>query len=115
MKKLLVQLGTLIVAAGMVGGGALVMWNIFGQGPYGDRCSYALGCRSFYCLSHEMAGSAQVSSAGTCTKRCEADAECGAGAVCVVLGDNARDDLPPFGKPTRACMKVREAPADQRR
>ncbi len=115
MKKVWSTLGTIVVALAMLGGGALVLWNVFGQGPYGDTCRFSLGCRSFLCLHHELAGSAQVSSGGRCTKECDADAECGAGAACVVLGDAARDDLPPWGKPDRACMPVRESPADIRR
>ena len=99
----------------MLGAGALVFWNLFGQGPYGDSCRFSLGCRSFYCLKHEQRGVAQVSSTGRCTKACDTDAECGVGAVCVVLGAAALEDLPPFGKPEKACMLVREAPADIRR
>ena len=88
-------------------GGALVIWNVFIQGPYGDECSYALGCRSFMCMRHELANDAQFSSAGHCTKSCGRDDECGSGVRCVVLSEAALDDLPPFGKPTRACMRVR--------
>lgn len=114
MKKLLSRIGTVAVTIVMLGGGALVLWNVFGQGPYGDTCRFSLGCRSFYCLQHELRGSAQVSSAGRCTKDCDADAECGAGAVCVALSEASRDDLPPFGKPDKACMLVRDTPADIR-
>lgn len=115
MARLWSKIGTVVVGVVMLGGGALVLWNVFGQGPYGDTCDYALGCRSFYCLHHEQQGSAQVMAPGHCTKSCDADAECGAGAVCVVLGEAARDDLPPFGKPDKACMRIRELPADTRR
>lgn len=114
MKKLWSRIGTVLVGLVMVGGGALVLWNVFGQGPYGDSCRFSLGCRSFLCLHHAQQGSAQVSSEGWCTKSCEADAECGTGAACVVLSEASRDDLPPFGKPTKACMVVREMPADIR-
>jgi hypothetical protein len=114
VNKVLSRIGTVVVALAMLGGGALVLWNVFGQGPYGDSCQFSLGCRSFYCLSHELRGSAQVSSKGRCTKSCDSDAECGAGAVCVVLSESSRDDLPPFGKPDKACMLVRESPADIR-
>ena len=104
--KLLKKIGTVLVGLVMLGGGALVAWNVFGQGPYGDSCHHSLGCRSFYCLKHELAGSDQRMSEGSCTKSCDSDAECGSGARCVVLSDDARDDLPPYGKPDRACMKV---------
>ena len=114
MRKVLSRIGTVLVVVVMFAGGALVLWNVFGQGPYGDTCRFSIGCRSYLCLQHQLQGSAQVSSAGHCTKSCDADAECGAGAACVVLSDASRDDLPPFGKPTKACMVVRDAPADIR-
>ena len=114
MNKTLSRIGTTIVGLAMVGGAGLVLWNVFGQGPYGDTCQFSLGCRSFYCLSHEQRGSAQVSSKGHCTKSCDADSECGTGAVCVTLSEASRDDLPPFGKPDKACMVVRDMPADIR-
>jgi hypothetical protein len=113
--KLRSKIGAVLVGVLMLAGGGLVLWNVFGQGPYGDSCRFSIGCRSFLCLSHELAGSAQVSSGGHCTKSCDADADCGSGAACVVLSDPARDDLPPFGKPTKACMVVREMPSDIRR
>lgn len=113
-RKVFSRLGTVVVAIVMLGGGALVLWNVFGQGKYGERCRFSIGCRSYYCLEHELQGSAQVSSGGMCTKSCDTDAECGEGRACVVLGEAARDDLPPFGKPTRACMRVRAVPSDIR-
>jgi hypothetical protein len=100
-------LGGAAVALVLLTGGVLVIWNVFVQGPYGDSCSHSLGCRSYFCLRHELAGEAQVEAPGQCTKSCERDVECGSGSRCAVLGDDARDDLPPFGKPTRACMRVR--------
>ena len=107
LRKLARGLGTALVALVMLAGGALVLWNVFGQGPYGDTCSHSLGCRSYLCMRHELNGDSQVSAPGHCTKSCERDDECGTGTRCVVLGDDARDDLPPFGKPTRACLRVR--------
>ena len=102
------RIGTVVVGLAMLAGGGLVVWNVWGQGPYGDSCGHSLGCRSFLCVHHEMAGSDQrASSVGRCTKSCDADADCGANAVCVVLSDDAREDLPPFGKPTKACLQVR--------
>jgi hypothetical protein len=103
-RKWLARTGTVLVAIAMLGGGALVVWNLFIQGPYGDSCHFSLGCRSFLCLHHAARGGAQVPASGRCTKSCDADGDCGSGASCVVLGDDARDDLPPFGKPDRACM-----------
>jgi hypothetical protein len=102
------RLGTIAVAVGMLGGGALVAWNIWGQGPYGDSCHMSLGCRSFYCVHHAIeTGGAQVPSPGRCTKGCDGDADCTEGARCVVLSEDTRDDLPPFGKPDRACLWVK--------
>lgn len=109
------RVGTVVVGIVMLGLGFLVFWNVFGMGPYGDSCRFAVGCRSFYCLHHAQRGSAQVTAPGRCTKDCSADSECGEGAVCVVLSEQARDDLPPFGKPDKACMKVIELPPDMRR
>jgi hypothetical protein len=106
LRRFLDRLGTVGVLAGMLLLGGLVWWNMCGQGPYGDSCEYALGCRSFYCLHHGLRGSAQVTAPGTCTKSCDADADCGSGATCVVLDDFSLDDLPPFGKPTKACMRA---------
>ena len=108
--KLRGALSTALFVVVVLTGGALVAWNVFGQGPYGDTCHHALGCRSFYCVHHELQGSAQISSGGHCTKSCDTDDECGSGAKCVVLGDDARDDLPPLGKPDRACLVVHELP-----
>jgi hypothetical protein len=46
-----------------------------------------------------------------CTRECGSDADCkDIGATCVVLGAEARDDLPPFGKPERACLRVLDGP-----
>jgi hypothetical protein len=115
LRKLLSAIGTGLVVLVVLAGGALVAWNLWGQGPYDDTCRFSIGCRSFYCIHHELAGSAQMSSGGRCTKSCERDEECGSGARCVELSDASRDDLPPFGKPDKACLRVRELPADIRR
>ena len=109
------RVGTVVVALVMLGAGVLVFWNVFGMKPYGESCQFWVGCRSFYCLHHVQRGSAQVSGPGRCTKECTADTECGSGAVCVTLTEGSRDDLPPFGKPDKACVKVIELPSDMRR
>ena len=98
--------GTIVVALGFVLLSGLVWWNMCGQGPYRDTCRFSLGCRSYLCLEHGLDGDQQVEAAGRCTKKCSKDEACGDGYRCVVLGGGARDDLPPFGKPTRACMRV---------
>ena len=116
LRRFFSRLGTAAILIGMLVGGALVCWNLFGQGPYGDSCSYSLGCRSFYCLHHGLrAGSAQVTAPGMCTKACDTDAECGSGATCVTLDDFSRDDLPPLGKPDKACMRTYELQGDTTR
>ena len=107
-QKLKSRLGTAAVLVFMLAVGSLVFWNMCGQGPYRDDCRVSLGCRSYLCLEHALRGEQQVPASGRCTKPCSKDDECGAGHRCVVLGAAARDDLPPFGKPTRACMRVLE-------
>jgi hypothetical protein len=113
-RRVLSRVGTVLVALVMLGGGVLVAWNIWGQGPYRDDCHYSLGCKSFLCIHHEAVRDAQMTSGGYCTKSCDSDSECGSGARCVELSDASRDDLPPFGKPDRACLRVRELGSDVR-
>jgi len=98
--------GTVVVLVVIVAVGFLVFWNMFGQGPYRDSCSVSLGCRSYLCLEHGLRGDTQVPADGRCTKTCSKDSDCGGGDRCVKLDGAARDDLPPFGKPERACMRV---------
>ena len=107
-KLWLQRLGTVVVVLGMIALSGLVWWNRCGAGPYRDDCNYSIGCRSYLCLRHSLdSANQQVSSPGHCTKSCTTDADCSAPDRCVELGAEARDDLPPFGKPTRACMAVR--------
>lgn len=103
------KLGTVGIAVLMLLGGGLVWWNMCGQGPYKDTCRVSLGCRSFYCLHHALRGDEQVESSGYCTKKCAKDADCSDGYRCIVLSDASRDDLPPFGKPDRACVRVEQS------
>jgi len=99
------KLGTVGVAMVMLLGGGLVWLNVCGQGKYQAACRFSVGCRSYYCLHHTLHGDAQIASDGMCTKSCTGDPECGAGYRCVVLSEEARGDLPPFGKPDRACVR----------
>ncbi len=108
VRNLLIKIGGAIVILVVLAIGALVAWNMFGQGPYGDSCSYSIGCRSFYCVKHELRGERQWSAPkGMCTKSCDKDDECGPTARCVSLSDDSREDLPPLGKPAKACLHVR--------
>jgi hypothetical protein len=102
------RLGTVAVGIAILAIGGLVWWNMFGQGPYRDTCNYSIGCQSYLCLSHGLRHGEQLPSSGRCTKKCSTDAQCGDGYQCVKLSAAARDDLPPFGKPNRACMRVWE-------
>ncbi|MEO8554018.1 MAG: hypothetical protein ABI678_28785 [Kofleriaceae bacterium] len=114
-RQILSKIGTVIIVLGILGIGSLVAWNVFGQGPYGDTCSYSIGCRSFYCVKHELRGERQwAAPKGMCTKSCDADKDCGADARCVALTDDTKDDLPPFGKPDKACLHVRPLDPDDR-
>jgi hypothetical protein len=114
-RQLFVKIGGVLVILVVLGIGGLVAWNMFGQGPYGDTCNYSLGCRSYYCVKHELRGERQWSAPkGMCTKSCDHDAECGKDARCVTLTDDTRDDLPPFGKPDKACLHVRPLDPDDR-
>ena len=106
LRSFLDKVGTVGVAVGMILIGGLVWWNVCGQGPYQDSCHYSLGCKSFYCLHHDLKGSAQVDGDGYCTKSCDTDGDCGTGYKCATLSDDSRGDLPPFGKPDQACMRV---------
>ena len=115
VRSLLSKIGTVIIVVGVLGLAGLIAWNVFGQGPYGDACSYSLGCRSFYCVKHELRGERQWAAPhGTCTKSCDHDDECGSGARCVTLSDDSRDDLPPVGKPDKACLHVRSLDPEDR-
>ncbi|CAN5688760.1 hypothetical protein BH11MYX1_BH11MYX1_19860 [soil metagenome] len=114
-RDLVIKIGGAVVILVVLALGALVAWNMFGQGPYGDPCSYAIGCRSFYCVKHELRGERQWSTPeGRCTKSCDRDEECGTAAKCVTLGEDSREDLPPLGKPTKACLHVRPLDPDDR-
>jgi hypothetical protein len=103
-------LGTALIAVVMLCGGALVAWRLFGQARYRGECEHSVGCRSFYCIHHDLEHKQQVPAPhGMCTKSCDSDVDCEAGAACVALGDEARDDLPPLRKLDRACLVVVDA------
>jgi len=102
------KLGTGVFAIGLLGVVAYFVWSRYGQRPYAAPCTYALTCRSLYCAHHEVVdGDQRASQAGMCTKSCDGDRDCGSGAACVELDDAALDDLPPLGRPERACLHAR--------
>lgn len=107
MKKLLSGLGTLAAIAGIAVLVYLKWWNVFGQAKLGEPCDGRAGCRSFYCLQHERAGSAEPPTAGYCTDACETDADCTAGLRCVVPTAVALGDLPSHGQPKKLCERTR--------
>ena len=108
MKKVLSALGTLLVVGAIVAFAYLKWWNVFGQAKQGQSCSGRAGCRSFYCLEHEMVGSAeQKSSGGYCTDKCDSDSDCVKGLKCVVPSQQALDDLPAHGRPSKLCERTR--------
>ena len=118
-KRWLDRLGTVGVILVLAALGALVWWNIRGRSAYRESCRTNYSCWSFFCLRHfdsEASSGPELATPGRCTKSCTTDADCGAGARCAVLGPAARDDMPPFGKPTRACMVTQPvAPASPSR
>ena len=109
LRRVLDRIGTVGVGVVMFLLGGLVWWNMCGQGPYRDRCRWNGGCDSFLCMRHGVRGADQVETSGRCTKKCKQDSDCGDGYRCATLGADARDDLPPFGKPERACLPVLDA------
>lgn len=111
LRKVLDRVGAVLVVLVALALGLAVFWNVFLMETYGSECSWNGGCRSFLCMRHGLRGDEQVSSSGRCTKECSDDASCGDGYRCVTLGSGARDDLPPFGKPSRACLRVLEPAA----
>ena len=110
VKRILNVAGTVAVVAGIVLLAALKWWNVFGQSKLGGSCSSRAGCRSYWCLKHEMAGQAETPSDGYCTDKCETDKDCTAGMSCVVPTAAALDDLAKLGRPKKLCERVRATP-----
>lgn len=105
-RRALDKVGTAAVVVVILSCGAVVWWNVAGQRVYRAECSWTGSCRSFLCLQHALRGDEQVATSGRCTKPCSHDDDCAGGDRCVPLGPAARGDLPPFGKPDRACMRT---------
>jgi hypothetical protein len=110
VKKILNVAGTVAVVAGIVLLAYLKFWNVFGQEKLGGSCSTRAGCRSFWCLKHELVGQDQKTSGGYCTDKCETDKDCNTGMSCVVPTAEALDDLAKLGRPKKLCMRVRATP-----
>ena len=114
VRSLLSKIGTVVVVLAVLGVGALVAWNVFGQGPYADHCSYSLGCRSFYCVKHELRGERQwAAPQGMCTKSCDHDDECGCGCALRALSER-QPRRPAAVRQARQSVPAR-APARSRR
>lgn len=107
VKKVLNALGALAVVAAIVAFAYLKWWNVFGQEKLGGECSNRGGCRSFWCLKHELAGSAEQPSSGYCTAKCEVDSDCNKDMKCVVPTAAALDDLSKYMRPSKLCERVR--------
>jgi len=110
LKKILNVAGTVAVVAGIILLAALKWWNVFGQSKQGGSCSSRAGCRSYWCLKHEMVGQAERTSDGYCTDKCDTDKDCDTGMSCVVPTATALDDLAALGRPKKLCERVRAAP-----
>ena len=113
MRALFRLLGSLAIGILLLVAAGLVWFRLLDKGKYATSCEYSLACRSMYCLHHDLRGEVQVTAPGTCTIACAADAECGDGFRCVALSEPSLDDLPPFRRPVRACIRV-ETPAPTR-
>ncbi len=107
MKKLLNVLGTIVVLAGVLVLAYLKWWNVVGQDKLGGSCDSRAGCRSYWCLKHELDGSAERPSAGYCTDKCSENSDCGKGMACVVPTAEALDDLAKAMRPNKLCERVR--------
>ena len=107
VKKVLNVLGTIAVVLGIAAFAYLKWWNVFGQEKLGGDCHSRAGCRSFWCLKHELAGSTEQKSSGYCTDKCETDSDCNKDMKCVVPTAQALDDLAKLGRPSKLCERVR--------
>ncbi|MBV8763002.1 MAG: hypothetical protein JO257_37295 [Deltaproteobacteria bacterium] len=105
-KKVLNAAGTVLVVAGLLLIAYLKWWNMFGQKGLGGACNSRAGCRTYWCLKHDFAGSAERVSSGYCTDKCSADGDCDPGMRCVVPTAAALDDLPSLGRPSRLCERL---------
>ena len=106
VKKVLNVLGTIVVIAGICLFAYLKWWNIFGQHKLGGDCNTRAGCRSFWCLKHELAGSGERTSSGYCTDKCGSDSDCNRDMKCVVPTAAALDDLAKLMRPSKLCERV---------
>lgn len=106
VKKILNALGTVAVVAVICLFAYLKWWNIFGQEKLGGECSNRGGCRSYWCLKHELVGSAEHASSGYCTDKCDSDGDCNKDMKCVVPTADALDDLAKHMRPSKLCERV---------
>ncbi len=106
VKRILNVLGTIAVIAGIAAFAYLKWWNVVGQDKLNGSCSSRAGCRSFWCLKHELKGSAEQVSSGYCTDKCSDNSDCTDGMSCVVPTAEALDDLAKAMRPKKLCERV---------
>jgi hypothetical protein len=107
VKKILNVLGTVAVVAVIVLFAYLKWWNLFGRDDLGGSCRTRAGCKSMWCLSHELTGSGERESGGYCTDKCDKDSDCNKDMKCVAPSAQAADDLARLGRPSKLCERVR--------
>jgi hypothetical protein len=109
VKKILNVLGTLLVLAVALLFAYLKWWNVVGQDKLNGSCNSSAGCRSYWCLKHELDGPAERPSSGYCTDKCSEDSDCTTGMSCVVPSAEALDDLAKAMRPKKLCERVHAA------
>ncbi len=109
VKKILNALGTVAFLAVVLVLAYLKWWNVVGQDKLDGSCDSSAGCRSYWCLKHELNGSAERPSGGYCTDKCSADSDCTKGMACVTPSAEALDDLAKAMRPKKLCERVHAA------
>ena len=102
-------LGTVVVVAAALALAYLKWFNVVGQDKLNGSCSSSAGCRSYWCLKHELNGSAERPSSGYCTDKCSDNSDCTEGMACVVPSAEALDDLAKAMRPKKLCERVHAA------
>jgi hypothetical protein len=106
VKKILNVLGLVVIVAGALALAYLKWWNVVGQDKLNGSCNSSAGCRSYWCLKHELNGSAERASSGYCTDKCSDNSDCTDGMSCVTPTAEALDDLAKAMRPKKLCERV---------